>query len=55
MSPSTGVIQFLAKHSEEFGVVVEQAEDEISAINMVYGLTLGQASPTSRRNFKESY
>lgn len=37
MSPSTGVIQFLAKHSEEFGVVVEQAEDEISAINMVQG------------------
>ncbi len=37
MSPSTGVIQFLAKHSEEFGVVVEQAEDEISAINMIQG------------------
>lgn len=37
MSPSTGVIQFLANHSEEFGVVVEQAEDEISAINMIQG------------------
>ena len=37
MSPSTGVIQFLAKHSEEYGVVVEQAEDEISAINMIQG------------------
>ena len=37
MSPSTGVIQFLAKLSEEFGVVVEQAEDEISAINMIQG------------------
>lgn len=37
MSPSTGVIQFLARHSEEFGVVVEQAEDEISAINMIQG------------------
>ena len=37
MSPSTGVIQFLARHSEEYGVVVEQAEDEISAINMIQG------------------
>jgi len=37
MSPSTGVIQFLATHSEEYGVVVEQAEDEISAINMIQG------------------
>jgi 2-oxoglutarate ferredoxin oxidoreductase subunit alpha len=37
MSPSTGVIQFLARHSEEFGVVIEQAEDEISAINMIQG------------------
>ena len=37
MSPSTGVIQFLARHSDEFGVVVEQAEDEISAINMIQG------------------
>jgi len=37
MSPSTGVIHFLAKHSEEYGVVVEQAEDEISAINMIQG------------------
>lgn len=37
MSPSTGVLQFLWDNAEEFGVVVEQAEDEISAINMVQG------------------
>lgn len=37
MSPSTGVIQFLATNSEEYGVVVEQAEDEISAINIIQG------------------
>jgi 2-oxoglutarate ferredoxin oxidoreductase subunit alpha len=37
MSPSTSVIQFLAKHSEEFGVIVEQVEDEISAVNMIQG------------------
>lgn len=33
MSPSTGVLIFLAQHSEEFEIVVDQAEDEIAAIN----------------------
>ena len=37
MSPSTGVLTFLAKHAEKFGIIVEQAEDEISAINMGLG------------------
>lgn len=37
MSPSTGVLQFLATYAEQLGVVVEQAEDEISAINMGLG------------------
>ncbi len=37
MSPSTGVLQFLAASAERFGIVVEQAEDEISAINMGLG------------------
>ena len=37
MSPSTGVLAFLAKHSEDFGLIVEQAEDEIAAINMAIG------------------
>jgi 2-oxoglutarate ferredoxin oxidoreductase subunit alpha len=37
MSPSTGVLTFLAKQAREFGIVVEQAEDEISAINMGIG------------------
>ena len=37
MSPSTGVLVFLAKQSERFGILVEQAEDEISAINMGIG------------------
>ncbi len=37
MSPSTGVLQFLAGCAERFGIVVEQAEDEISAINMGLG------------------
>ena len=37
MSPSTGILTFLSNHSEEFNIIVEQAEDEISAINMVLG------------------
>lgn len=37
MSPSTGVLTFLSKNSEEFDIIAEQAEDEISAINMVLG------------------
>ncbi|MFI4910911.1 MAG: 2-oxoacid:acceptor oxidoreductase subunit alpha [Sedimentisphaeraceae bacterium JB056] len=37
MSPSTGVLVFLAGQSKEFGILAEQAEDEISAINMAIG------------------
>ena len=37
MSPSTGVLVFLAKHAKEFGIIAEQAEDEIAAINMAIG------------------
>lgn len=37
MTPSTGVITYLAEKSESFGLVVEQAEDEIAAINMAIG------------------
>lgn len=37
MSPSTGVLAYLAKQAEEHGIIVEQAEDEIAAINMMLG------------------
>jgi 2-oxoglutarate ferredoxin oxidoreductase subunit alpha len=37
MSPSTAVLVFLAEHGREFGVLAEQAEDEIAAINMAVG------------------
>jgi 2-oxoglutarate ferredoxin oxidoreductase subunit alpha len=37
MTPSTGILTFMANHAERHGLVVEQAEDEISAINMVLG------------------
>lgn len=37
MSPSTNVLTFLAQHGLEQGVLAEQAEDEIAAINMAIG------------------
>ena len=37
MTPSTGIMVFLASKAEKYGIVVEQAEDEISAINMALG------------------
>jgi 2-oxoglutarate/2-oxoacid ferredoxin oxidoreductase subunit alpha len=37
MTPSTGILNFLASKSEEYGIVVEQAEDEIAAVNMAIG------------------
>ncbi len=37
MSPSTSIMTFLAGHAENFGIVVEQAEDEIAAVNMAIG------------------
>jgi len=37
MSPSTGVLVFLAKYAKDFGIIAEQAEDEIAAINMAIG------------------
>ncbi|RJX26876.1 MAG: 2-oxoacid:acceptor oxidoreductase subunit alpha [Desulfurivibrio sp.] len=37
MTPGTGVITFMAQHQHDFGLLVEQAEDEIAAINMALG------------------
>ena len=37
MSPSTGVLAFLAGQAKDFDIIVEQAEDEIAAINMAIG------------------
>ncbi len=37
MSPSTSILESLAQWAEEAGIVVEQAEDEIAAINMALG------------------
>jgi len=43
MSPSTSIITSLASWSNETGVVVEQAEDEVAAINMVAGASYAGA------------
>jgi len=37
MSPSTGVLVFLAKQAKDFGIIADQAEDEIAAMNMAIG------------------
>lgn len=37
MTPSTGIMNYLAAKGEEYGIIVEQAEDEIAAINMALG------------------
>jgi 2-oxoglutarate ferredoxin oxidoreductase subunit alpha len=37
MSPGTGLLTFLAARAERFGIVVEQSEDEIAAINTAIG------------------
>jgi 2-oxoglutarate ferredoxin oxidoreductase subunit alpha len=37
MSPSTGIMNFLAGQQENYDLIVEQAEDELAAINMALG------------------
>jgi 2-oxoglutarate ferredoxin oxidoreductase subunit alpha len=37
MTPSTGVMLYVAGKAREYGIIVEQAEDEIAAINMALG------------------
>jgi 2-oxoglutarate ferredoxin oxidoreductase subunit alpha len=37
MTPATGVFTFIAQHSKDFDIIIEQAEDEISAMNMAIG------------------
>lgn len=37
MTPSTGILNFMAGKSMEYSLIVEQAEDEIAAINMAIG------------------
>ncbi len=41
MSPSTSIMNYIAGKQKELGIVVEQAEDEIAAINMALGASYG--------------
>ncbi len=43
MSPSTPILEFLATRKKDFGLAVEQAEDEISAVNMAIGASFAGA------------
>jgi 2-oxoacid:acceptor oxidoreductase, alpha subunit len=43
MSPSTSIMEYLASVSEKAHIVVEQAEDEIAAINMALGASYAGA------------
>src|SRR5439155_25360323 len=37
MSPSTGVLHWMAAHARKAGIMVRQVEDEIGVINMAIG------------------
>ncbi len=37
MTPSTSIMDTVAHYADKFGILVEQAEDEIAAVNMVLG------------------
>ncbi len=37
MTPSTGIFNFVSDHAKDFEIIVEQAEDEIAAVNMAIG------------------
>ncbi len=41
MTPSTGIMIYMASKAKKCGIVVEQAEDEIAAINMALGASFG--------------
>ena len=43
MSPSTGIMETIASYADEGCIVVEQAEDEIAAINMALGASYAGA------------
>ncbi len=43
MTPSTGIMNYIAGKETDYGIIVEQAEDEIAAINMALGASFGGA------------
>jgi 2-oxoglutarate ferredoxin oxidoreductase subunit alpha len=43
MSPSTAILEYLAARQRDHGLIVEQAEDEIAAVNMAIGASAAGA------------
>ena len=43
MTPASSILHWLTAHSKETGMVVKQAEDEISVINMAIGSSFAGA------------
>jgi 2-oxoglutarate ferredoxin oxidoreductase subunit alpha len=43
MSPSTAIMEFVSSRADQYNIVLEQAEDEIAAINMVIGASFAGA------------
>jgi len=43
MTPSTGIMNYVAGKETDYGIIVEQAEDEIAAINMALGASFAGA------------
>ena len=43
MSPSTAIVHLMAGHEREYGIIVKQTEDEISAANMIAGAAFAGA------------
>lgn len=43
MSPSTSIMNIMAQYARRFNIVVEQAEDEIAAVNMIVGASFAGA------------
>ncbi len=43
MSPGTGLLTFLARRADDFNIIVDQAEDEIAAINAALGASYAGA------------
>ena len=43
MSPSTAILHLMAGHERDYGIIVKQTEDEISAANMIAGAAFAGA------------
>lgn len=44
MTPATSIMNYLASKAQDYGMVIEQAEDEIAAVNMAIGASFAGVS-----------